>query len=303
MFKGPSAASLYGSDAANGVIVITTKKGHAGPAQWQASSTQGISQVPGQFPNVLYRWGHLVEGGGPILCPRTQYRCIQDSLVSFQALNDPQLRPFALGRRSDASISVSGGAQALTYSLTGSGSSDLGLYRLPDVDLQRYQAFQGTPAPSWMRRPDHLTNWSGSSQLTTTIGPAATISLQSSLTSQEQQRSSIESAIGALEGQFVDRSLLGIEPLIPGAYERARSKSLNFTNAANLNWRPVAWLPVTATVGVSVDNRDNETLLPHGLTRGHRQRRALLGGDVAPRDRDGRRRDEHREQAARGECG
>jgi TonB-linked SusC/RagA family outer membrane protein len=266
VFKGPSAASLYGSDAANGVIVITTKRGHAGPAQWQASSTQGISQVPGRFPNVLYRWGHLVEGGGPILCPRTQYRCIQDSLVSFQALNDPQLRPFALGHRSDASISVSGGAQALTYSLTGSGSSDLGLYRLPDVDLQRYQAFQGSPAPSWMRRPDHLTNWSGASQLTMTIGPTATITLQSSLTSQEQQRSSIESAIGALEGQFVDRSLLGIEPLIPGAFERARSTSLNFTNAANLNWRPVAWLPVSAVVGVSVDNRDDQTLLPHGLT-------------------------------------
>lgn len=266
VFKGPSAASLYGSDAANGVIVITTKKGHAGPAQWQVSSTQGISQLPGEFPKTLYRWGHLVEGGGPILCPRTEYRCIQDSLVSFQALDDPQLRPFALGRRSDATLSVSGGSQALTYSITGSGSSDLGLFRLPAADLQRYQQFQGTPAPNWMRRPDHLTTWSGSSQLTTTIGPLVTVSFQSSLTSQEQQRSSIESAIGALEGEFVDRSQLGIQPLIPGAYERARSKALNFTNSANVSWNPRTWLPVTATVGVSVDNSDDETLLPHGLS-------------------------------------
>src|SRR5439155_19799833 len=28
--KGPSAATLYGTDAYNGVIVVTTKKGHAG---------------------------------------------------------------------------------------------------------------------------------------------------------------------------------------------------------------------------------------------------------------------------------
>ena len=28
--KGPSAATLYGTDASNGVIVITTKKGRAG---------------------------------------------------------------------------------------------------------------------------------------------------------------------------------------------------------------------------------------------------------------------------------
>jgi TonB-dependent SusC/RagA subfamily outer membrane receptor len=32
--KGPSAATLYGTDAANGVIVITTKKGRAGSARW-----------------------------------------------------------------------------------------------------------------------------------------------------------------------------------------------------------------------------------------------------------------------------
>jgi TonB-linked SusC/RagA family outer membrane protein len=266
VFKGPSAASLYGSDAANGVIVITTKKGRAGPAQWQLSTTQGISELPGSYPEVLYRWGHLVEGGGAILCARTQYRCIQDSLVSFQALNDPELRPFDLGHRSDASVSVSGGSQALTYSLTGSGSRDVGLFRLPDVDLERFQAFQGTPAPSWMKRPDNLTTWAGSSQLTTTIGSAATVSLQSSLTSQAQQRSSIESAIGALQGEFVDRSQLGIQPLIPGAFERGRSKSLNFTNAASLNWNPWLWLPIAATVGVSVDNRDDETLLPHGLS-------------------------------------
>jgi TonB-linked SusC/RagA family outer membrane protein len=267
IFKGPSASALYGSDAANGVIVITTKKGRAGPPQWQVSSSQGISVLPGSYPAALYRWGHLVEGGGPIQCPRTNYRCIQDSLVSFQALNDPQLRPFSLGHRSDATMSISGGTQSLTYSLTGSGSQDVGLFRLPDIDLQRYQTFQGTPAPSWAKRPDQLTTWAGSTQISTSIGSSATVSFQSSLTSQDQQRSSIESAIGALEGEFVDRSQLGKEPLIQGAFERARSKSLNFTNSANLSWNPWTWLPVTATVGISVDNRNDETLLPHGLTQ------------------------------------
>ena len=32
--KGPSAATLYGTDAANGVIVITTKKGRPGNTRW-----------------------------------------------------------------------------------------------------------------------------------------------------------------------------------------------------------------------------------------------------------------------------
>ena len=268
VFKGPSAASLYGSDAANGVIVITTKRGRPGPPQWQASVTQGISELPGSYPTNLFRWGHSVAGGGAILCPRTQYECVQDSVVSFQALNDPQLRPFALGRRSDATMSLSGGTQSLTYAFTGSGSQDIGLFQLPGIDLERYQTFQGSPAPSWMRRPDNLTTFAGASQLTASVGTSATVSLQSTLSSQNQQRSGIEAAIGALEGEFVDRSQLGIQPLIPAAYERARSRSLNFTNALNLSWTPISWLPITATGGVSVDNRNDETLLPHGLGDG-----------------------------------
>ena len=41
VFKGPSAATLYGADAANGVIVITTKRGRPGPTRWTAQSTHG----------------------------------------------------------------------------------------------------------------------------------------------------------------------------------------------------------------------------------------------------------------------
>jgi TonB-dependent SusC/RagA subfamily outer membrane receptor len=40
--KGPSAATLYGTDAANGVIVITTKKGRAGTARWNVYGEGGV---------------------------------------------------------------------------------------------------------------------------------------------------------------------------------------------------------------------------------------------------------------------
>ena len=36
IIKGPSAAALYGTDAANGVVVIKTKRGKPGPARWTA---------------------------------------------------------------------------------------------------------------------------------------------------------------------------------------------------------------------------------------------------------------------------
>jgi TonB-dependent SusC/RagA subfamily outer membrane receptor len=42
--KGPSAATLYGTDAANGVVVITTKRGRAGAPRWLAYAESGVIQ-------------------------------------------------------------------------------------------------------------------------------------------------------------------------------------------------------------------------------------------------------------------
>lgn len=265
VFKGPSAAALYGPDAANGVIVITTKRARPGPAHWQLSVTQGMSELPGSYPVGLFRFGHIVGGGTSILCPPTQYTCVADSLVAFQALNDARFAPLGRGRRTAVSASVSGGSAALQYSFTGSGSYELGILRLPDVEAQRYQTFRGSAPPSWMRRPDHLTTWSGTSQLSSQLSPNARVELLSTLTTRNQQQSSLESAISVLRSTYVDRSQLGRDPLIPEFYERATSKALDITNIASLNWQPWSWLPITASLGLNVGNRDDESLLPPHL--------------------------------------
>ena len=49
VFKGPSASALYGSDAANGVIIITTKSGRAGPVHWSSNLGQGVNWLPGHL--------------------------------------------------------------------------------------------------------------------------------------------------------------------------------------------------------------------------------------------------------------
>lgn len=268
VFKGPSAAAMYGPDAANGVIVITTKHALDGPTHWQLSATHGISQLRGSYPVGLYRWGHYYGSGGPILCARSRYDCMQDSLVAFQALNEDDMAPFGLGHQSQVSLSASGGSSALRYSFTGSMSEETGILQLPDVEAARYQKFHGGSPPGWMRRPDELSRWSGTSRLTANLSQSATVDLVSTLTSQNQQRSSLQSAIKSLQGEWVDRSQLGESALIPEFYERATSKSLSFTNVASLDWRALSWLPITANVGLSVSNRDDRTLLPPGLRIG-----------------------------------
>src|SRR6185295_8729203 len=40
--KGPSAATLYGTNASNGVVVVTTRKGRAGSARWSFFGERGL---------------------------------------------------------------------------------------------------------------------------------------------------------------------------------------------------------------------------------------------------------------------
>ena len=55
VLSGPSAQSIYGSKAANGVIVVTTKKGKAGDARVNFTSMYNLQGLPNQLPMMNLR--------------------------------------------------------------------------------------------------------------------------------------------------------------------------------------------------------------------------------------------------------
>lgn len=61
VLKGAAATGLYGVRAANGAIVITTKKGRAGKVQINASSTLGFEQI-NKYPDYQDKYGQGFEG-------------------------------------------------------------------------------------------------------------------------------------------------------------------------------------------------------------------------------------------------
>jgi len=69
ILKGPAAAALYGSSAANGVVVITTKKGKVGRTNVTFSSnttwenaTYGIPEFQNSYGGVTSSWGDPING-------------------------------------------------------------------------------------------------------------------------------------------------------------------------------------------------------------------------------------------------
>src|SRR5512146_3574618 len=80
--KGPSAATLYGTDAANGVIVITTKKGRAGGARWNWFAEGRAVKDNNDYPGNYALWGHDAKGiRRCTLITESQGTCTVDSLT------------------------------------------------------------------------------------------------------------------------------------------------------------------------------------------------------------------------------
>jgi len=278
VFKGPSATTLYGPDAANGVIVITTKRGQAGPPRWTASFGHGMTEMPGAYPDAYFRFGSfgqfVQKGGVSSFCQPTQ-PCAVDSLVRFQALNDPKTTVLGRGSNTAVTVGVAGGVNALTYALNASVDNEVGLLKLPDVSAQQFTLNHGTAPPDWMQRPQTLNRWSMTSRLIAQLGSAADVSLSTFVTHETQQRSTLENVLGAFMDSYFDRVTGNFcSPgnancyAIGGFSTRTTDDATNFTSSASLNWHPRTWLTASANAGLNVISRQDEDLHPSGLAPG-----------------------------------
>jgi TonB-linked SusC/RagA family outer membrane protein len=120
VLKDASAAAIYGSRAATGVIIITTKKGRPGPARITLNGYIGMQKVPKEIP----------------LMNRTQYQQMvrdaeKNAGLALSPGNDPSSPKFISGINTDwqkaalktgmiqdHSAGISGGTETASYNLS-----------------------------------------------------------------------------------------------------------------------------------------------------------------------------------------
>lgn len=103
VLKDASATAIYGSRGANGVVIITTRKGKAGSSQLNFSSSLGISKIARKLPVFT-----AAEFRSEV--PKTG-ATIDDKGAS----TDWQDEIFRTAVTQDYNLSLSGGAEKLTY--------------------------------------------------------------------------------------------------------------------------------------------------------------------------------------------
>jgi TonB-dependent starch-binding outer membrane protein SusC len=116
VIKGSAASTLYGTEAAAGVIQIFTKQGNAGAARWTMQIDQGFNRLLPFAPDVDVRPDADITADAP----RGSY--------SYKYLNmDPYIRD---GHRQRYSLGVSGGGSQVRYFLSGQWDSNEGVLPL-----------------------------------------------------------------------------------------------------------------------------------------------------------------------------
>jgi TonB-linked SusC/RagA family outer membrane protein len=151
--KGPSAATLYGTDAANGVIVITTKKGRAGSTRWNWSGEVGNVDDRTNYQAMYANWGHVP--GDPTNQIRCQIAimdastCISDSVTHYNLLEDPSRTFVHMGHRNMSGLQVSGGSDAVRFFSSANIDNETGPIQMPGFEVNRFNSEQVSVRDEW----------------------------------------------------------------------------------------------------------------------------------------------------------
>lgn len=142
VLKDAASAAIYGARAANGVILITTKKGSQNEKpQLQLSGMFGM-QRPTRLPNPANSWEYAELRNEALVNSGMQPQFSPDEIRSFRE-NGPNSRWLADLFRNDAlqqnyNASVSGGGEASSYFLSGGYVNQQNMFQGDGYGLKRY---------------------------------------------------------------------------------------------------------------------------------------------------------------------
>lgn len=274
--KGPAAATLYGIQASNGVIRVTTKRGVAGPPQWSLFSELGTVSDPHTYP--LNYFGRdttatgIIDGYDGFCSIQSEIDglCTQTSLQTFQPLNEPVSRPYKAGLRQQYGASVSGGSEQVTYYVSGSYENEIGPFRLPQAEFDSVASVRGGIVPDNQARPNALEKFGLRANIGANV--SKTFELTSSLGFSTSNTRFVENdnsfltvnGSGTASGSLPEDNRGWF--FIPAELfaELANQKANRFTAGISGTWRPREWLTARAVVGHDLVDRTDLQFFPTG---------------------------------------
>ncbi|HEV8453479.1 MAG TPA: TonB-dependent receptor plug domain-containing protein, partial [Gemmatimonadales bacterium] len=135
VLKGAASGAIYGSRAGQGVILITTKKGHPGPTKYSLRSSASFDEVS-RLPELQQKYGLGAGGVAPACVSGGAPNCgvpfasagswgpaIPAGTPSFNHAGEM----FKTGHTFDNALTISGGNDRTTFFLSGGATTQRGI--------------------------------------------------------------------------------------------------------------------------------------------------------------------------------
>jgi TonB-linked SusC/RagA family outer membrane protein len=283
--RGPSASTLYGTDAANGVIVITTKKGIAGRTQWTYYTEQTAIRDQNDWPTAYRAWRSGSTASNTTQCflsgvtstvPATM--CTQDSVTSYNLFNDSEATPFGIGYRQQHGLQLRGGTEAIRFFLHGEWENEDGVTKVPEFE-ERYLSSHARKLSGIQADPNALTRITGRANLNLAVADNLDVAVNAGYTTQDvwlprsDDSGTAGIAANILGGpgfkynkNVAGDTLYGWREFTPrDVYQGETQQGIErLITSANTNWRPLEWLNVRGNLGIDYIGRTDTQLCRFG---------------------------------------
>ena len=293
--KGPSAAALYGTAAANGVVVISTKRGQAGSSRWSTYMEAGMLKDRNTYPTAYTLFGKANPTDANELgfnqCNLQRVgigTCFVDSTAALNLFDNDSLSPLGTGNRYQIGAQLSGGTEMVRYFISGEREEELGVMELPEFERSRL-AREKAVMHDYLDRPNALARNSIRANLNSAVNPKLDLSLSSAWTNIDSRFSLESNATAGLGSQAfggpgcitclpnrvtqaqsgqptLNTPLYGYRAWTPGYswQERAAQLVNRFLVSGTANYRPKSWWQVRGTIGDDFADRVDNNLLLNG---------------------------------------
>ncbi|MGZ8457271.1 MAG: SusC/RagA family TonB-linked outer membrane protein [Gemmatirosa sp.] len=272
VLKGPAASGLYGTQAANGVVQITTKRGRAGRTQWNTYAERGRTEEVSNFPANYGAYGQF-DGEAGFDCDLTSVGagiCTQDSVVSFNPLKDPATTPFRTGGRTQLGFNAAGGNERVGFFLSGEQDREAGVYRTNSVNRNSLRANLRA-----FLTDDFDVNVS-TGYIANNIQLPGNDNTFLGYISNGLAGFARRDDPGSINGD-------GYDPIGPASIDFYQNfqQARRFTGSVQANYRPLSWLRFNGVAGLDLVNRLDTQTVPPG--------RILFDADTEEGDRQANR--------------
>ena len=279
--RGPSAATLYGTDAANGVVVIRTKRGVAGAAQWTYYMEQTAITDRNDYPAAHWGWrtgptaATTSTRSNTVQCFLFQVAtgvCAQDSVTVYNLHEDPEATPFGVGHRQQHGLQLRGGTEAVRYFVHGEWENENGPLKVPEFD-RRWLASRRDVVPALRdeeEKPNALKRVTARSNVDVDVSPRLDFSVNAGYTSQNLRlpRSDDSGVPGVATNTYggpgfkymmnsAGDTLYGWRTVTPREIYRTTTQQdiQRFIGSLRTSFRPQEWLEMRATGGLDYISR------------------------------------------------